>query len=219
MVLGSAKTKKDILKKIDKDPILLYGAPIKVENKIKYLGQILTSGASDSVQSTILHQKGQVMLAINQIVGMVYDTRARAIGGINVAIDVWEMALLPYLLNGAGTWVKMRKSSMEELNKIHNTFLQRILKVILAVIPLMYWDLGQLLMVNWVMKLKLLLLHHIATLDANSISFKVYQKEKLYGFDGLVSEVKSTLEASNMSLKKTPSMNGRQWYKSGKQEE
>ena len=63
------------------------------------------------------------MLAINQIVGMVNDARAGAIGGINVALDVWEMALLPYLLNGAGTWVKMRKSSMEELNKIHNTFL------------------------------------------------------------------------------------------------
>ena len=91
------------------------------------------------------------MLAINEIASIVTDTRAKAIGGIEVATDIWELAVLPYLLNSADTWICIKKSSLEILNKIHNKFLQRILQVTSAIIPLMYWDLGQLLMVNRVL--------------------------------------------------------------------
>ena len=55
---------------------------MKIKEKEKYLGKIICSGVSESVEATIKKRKGQVMLAINEIASIVTDTRAKAIGGI-----------------------------------------------------------------------------------------------------------------------------------------
>ena len=148
------------------------------------------------------------MIAINEITNLVNDTRSKSIGGIEVAIEVFELAIIPYLLNSAGTWFFMKKSSLKTLNEIHNKFLQRILQTTSAMIPLMYWDTGQLLMTNRVIKMKILLMKHISSLDHNSLAFRVYKKEKNYSIDGLVTEVKEVLASFNISLnemEETPS--------------
>ena len=203
MVIGSKKARAKVEKELDANPIMLYGVPMKRKTHEKYLGEILCSGLAESVIATVKKRKGQVMLAINEIASIVSDTRANTIGGIEVATTIWELAVIPYLLNSADTWFGINNKAMEMLNHIHNTFLQRILKVSSACIPLMYWDSGQLLMKNRILKKKLLLTHHLATLDQKSLAFKVFQNMKIQNLPGLIPEIEETLTELGITLSGT----------------
>ena len=141
------------------------------------------------------------------------DARADAIGGISIAIDVWELAVIPYLLNNAGTWMGMSKKAIEMLNQIQKVFLQRILQVKTAAIPLMFWDLGQLLMSNRVLKKKLLLVHHLATLNKKSIGYQIYYQQKKDSLPGLIEEMKEDLLQFEMTLDGMETFTKKEWKK------
>ena len=211
IIMGPKKKTKNIEKELEDNPILLSGVPMKVKSKEKYLGEILCSGLAESIDATVDKRKGQALLAINEIASIVNDTRAKTIGGIEVATEIWDLAILPYLLNSSGTWIGMKKSTLEKMNRIQNKFLQRILQVTSAVIPLMYWDLGQMIMVNQILKRKLLLIHHISHLDTNSLAFKVYQQEKLHGLPGLFQEVKEELSNLGITIKEMEGTTKTEW--------
>ena len=185
---------------------------MKICDQSKYLGDELKSGISDSIVATITKRKGNVMAAINGIVSLVNDPRANAIGGISLGIDVWEMAILPFLLNSADTWAGIDKKAMKMLDHIHKVFLQRLLQVKTAPIPLMYWDTGQLLMVNRIIKKKLLLIKHIASLNNNSLAKSVYMQQKNNkNLPGLVDDVREILIECDLSLDMMETFSRREW--------
>ena len=82
---------------------MLENKPMKVANNVKYLGETISGSVADSIEATIKKRKGQAMIAINEITNLVNDTRSKSIGGIEVAIKVFELAIIPYLLNNTGT--------------------------------------------------------------------------------------------------------------------
>ena len=98
------------------------------------------------------------------------------------------------------------------LDEIHKVFLQRILQVKTASIPLMYWDLKQLLMTNRVLKMKLLLLNHVALLDDKCIAKKVFEEEKENSF-GLVGEVEDFLTSISISKNMIEKFSKKEWSK------
>ena len=53
----------------------------------------------------------------------------------------------------------------------------------------MNWDVNVLTMENQIIKKKLKLAHHIATLDENSLANEVFMTQKQFHFPGLVQEV------------------------------
>ena len=151
------------------------------------------------------------MPAINEVVNLVNDTRSSTVGGIEVATEVFEMAIVPYLLNSASIWIGITKTHIDILDKIQNKFLQRILKVKTAIIPLMYWDLGQLLMVNRILKMKLLMAHHLTTLEPKSLANKIWRKEMVSNIDGLYSEVKDALNSFNLTMNDMKESSKTEW--------
>ena len=195
------KLEKNLENKLKENPIMLYNKPMHVEQPIKYLGEMVKNSSEKSITATINKRKGQTMLAINEIVTLVNDTRSSKIGGIEVALEVFEMVIIPYLLNSASTWIGLNKTQIESLDKIQSKFLQRVLRVKTAITPLMYWDLGQLLMINRILKMKILLAHHISTLDEKSLANKIWRKESYSTLNGLFSEVKEALGKYNITMK------------------
>ena len=68
----------------------------------KYLGDMISSaGLSESVHATVLKRKGQVISSIIEIKAVVKDCRTNIVGGVLTGLDIWELAILPYLLNNA----------------------------------------------------------------------------------------------------------------------
>ena len=138
---GPKKKIKELEKEYEENPVLPYGNVMKREAQGKYLGEIIKSSTDESIVATIKKRKGNVLLAISDIAAIISDVRAKSIGGITLAIDLWELCIIPYLLNNAGMWLGINQQALNMLDIINKKFCQRILQVKTASIPLMYWDL------------------------------------------------------------------------------
>ena len=211
IVLGSDKLRKEVERKMEAHPILLYNKPMQIKEKDKYLGEEITVSCANSITATIKKRKGLVMLAINDIAYIINDPRSHTIGSLFTAIKIWEMAIIPFLLNSSGTWTDISNEATKMLEELQKKFLQRILQVKTCPIPLMLWDLGQHLMSNRILKRKLLLIKHIADLDDNSLAHKIYQQQKELKFPGLVRETEEVLRDFGLTLTDMESYSKYEW--------
>ena len=70
----------------------------------KYLGDYLSNtGLSDSAHKTMLKRKGQSIACINEIRAIIEDCKSGVLGAITVGIEIWELGIIPFLLNNADT--------------------------------------------------------------------------------------------------------------------
>ena len=56
------------------------------------------------------------MSAIMEIKTIIEDYRIHVVGGLKSGLDIWEMAIIPSLLNNAETWDEIDEESMIKLN-------------------------------------------------------------------------------------------------------
>ena len=113
------------------------------------------------------------------------------IGGLKCGLDIWELAMVPSLLNNSGTWMEISEKSIEKLDQLQNTFLQCMFAVSQSVPkPALCWDTATLTMQVRVEKSKLSLLHHIKNLEDTALAKQVYSEQKEREWPGLVAECK-----------------------------
>ena len=53
----------------------------------------------------------------------------QVIGGIRGSIEIWELAIIPMLLNNCDTWIGISEDSVTKLENFQNLFLRIILQV------------------------------------------------------------------------------------------
>ena len=78
---------------------------LKCKSEEKYLGQPIKSALSTSALATAQDRAGKVKGAKLEIKQIIEDYQMQAIGGLAAAWELWERALIPSLLAGAGTWI------------------------------------------------------------------------------------------------------------------
>ena len=64
-----------------------------------------------------MDREGKVKAAMLEAAAIVDDFRSQCIGEFMVAIDLWELAILPTLLNNSGTWTEIDKQTEERLEE------------------------------------------------------------------------------------------------------
>ena len=100
IIFGNGKVQD----KLEKDTIeyaMEYG-DVTTSNKIqdKWLGDILHhDGLTASIEATIKERTPRVKAAIFEIKGKIEVFRSQCIGGAVGALDLWELSVLPMLLN------------------------------------------------------------------------------------------------------------------------
>ena len=63
------------------------------------------------------------------------------IGGMLGILDIWELALIPVLLNNCDTWLNISDETIQEMEKLQNLFLRTVLQVpISCPKPALYWE-------------------------------------------------------------------------------
>ena len=93
---------------------------------------------------------------------------------------------------GFGTIVSAK--TIEVLDYLQNLFYRVLLSVPVGCpIPIMYWDCAGLSMKLRIVQSKLLFLHHLATLDDDSLAKQVYNVQKRLELPGLVEECQEYL--------------------------
>ena len=70
-----------------------------------------------------------VTRTVFEIRTVIDDFRSQVAGGLTAGMDIWEMAVLPMLLNNADCWMNITTKTIEELDKLQLMFLRCLLAV------------------------------------------------------------------------------------------
>ena len=140
------------------------------------MGDELCAGRlSQSVAATVTMRYGRVLQSIFEIRTMLDDCRSHVAGGITTGLHIWEMAVIPYITNNSECWLKISPETISKLEFLRNLFYRVLLNVPTGCpISIMYWDCGGLLMVNRILKHKLVSLHQLAVMDNDSLAKQIF---------------------------------------------
>ena len=213
---NNKKVRDKIDKEISDSPLLYDNFKVKSKNEEKWLGDMFSNqGLETSVEVTINQRYGKIFSSIFELKAILEDLRMQMIGGIKCGLDIWELAIIPSLLNNCGTWVEMSSQSIDKLNHLQNTFLQTIFAVSQSCPkPALCWDTATLTMKTRIDKAKLSLLHHIKNLKKSSLAKQIYDEQNKYGWPGLVSECNEILESwkiPNITKTEQKSFSANEW--------
>ena len=97
----------------ERNPVFLYGKPMKCCESERFLGNQIGGSMSESIRLIINKRIGRAMQSIYEIRTIVDDCRAKLTGGITTGLKIWEMAVIPFLLNNSSTWFSISNADIE----------------------------------------------------------------------------------------------------------
>ena len=130
IVIGSKQFKEKVQKELRIRPLMFGEFEVKQRDADKYLGQIIhEDGLGRSAEATVEDRIGRIKGATLEIKSIIEDFQMQSMGGLMAAWELWERALVPSLLSGAGTWVGDIWKAVEQCEKLQNFFWRVILTV------------------------------------------------------------------------------------------
>ena len=195
IVVGNKKKRQEIQDKLALTPLQLCGSDMKQEEQAKYLGDYLSHlGLAGSVAATVNKRKGLVTKSIFEIRTVVEDCRSQVCGGLTAGLDIWELAVIPMLINNAECWLEISSKTIQDLENLQLLFYRCLLAVGTGCpIPSLYWETGGLLMKYRIIKKKLLFLHHVTNLPNCSLAKEILDVQKRLALPGLAQECQEWL--------------------------
>ena len=121
----STDSVKEIREYIKTTPLTLNDNIIKERDSEKYLGEYLhKEGINESIKLTVNERYWRAISAILEIKTVIQDYRSEHIGGLLAGVNIWELAVIPMLLNNSSTWNDVQSETMNKLKDIQNTLLR-----------------------------------------------------------------------------------------------
>ena len=203
MVIGNAKAKKEIRSELEANPRILCGKPMQEVNIIKYLGDYLSVSLEDSVYQTVLKRAGIVKQSIYEIRAIIEDRRANQIGGINLAFEMWDAAVIPMLFFNSESWTNMSRKTFKVINSLFNSFYRVIFRIGTGCpIPNFYWQCGTMKAEFYILQRKLNFLFHLANLSLDSLARNIFdlQEKNSDSVPSLFSECRHHLTQLNFQV-------------------
>ena len=198
IVCGSRNYKNKVAKDLEQNPLVFEDFPVKQKICDRYLGQMLHGlGLDESAEATVKERKGRIKGAALEIKSIIEEFQMQAMGGMIAAYELWERALVPSLLSGAGTWFGTDggKAAIDLCDQIQNFYWRVMLSVPESCPKLaLRCETGMLGMKWRIWQEKLLLLLRIKQQDMNTLSRQVYEEGKANGWPGLGAEVATICE-------------------------
>ena len=144
---------------------------------------------TESIKSTIANRKGKIKLSIFEINSFLEDTRMQVIGGIQGTFDIWNLAVIPALLNNCETWTDISDDSITELENLQNLFIRVILQVpVSCPKAATCYETGFTLIKFKIMEKKLNFAKYLQLLHPESLANQVYTEQQKLQFPGLFKE-------------------------------
>ena len=168
---------------------------IMVKEKDDYLGEVLHEGGlSKSVEATVAKRYGRILTNIIEVSSILEDFRIDTIGGLKSGLDIFEMAILPSLLNNADVWIFINEQTVTRLENLQNMMYRQLFAVPNSTpTPMLRMDLGSLNMKERIHQKKLNFLHHLKNLESESLAAEIYELQAKCNFPGLVNECRELI--------------------------
>ena len=107
LVIGDKEDQNDLKVKFGVNPPRLSGKRKEAKEDKNLEDYISEEGLGKSTISTIKKRYNKLMNTLAQIKAVIEDTRAQINGGIVIGMEIWEVAVMPYLLNNGETWCEI----------------------------------------------------------------------------------------------------------------
>ena len=200
MVVGNAKYKNVIREKLQSAPLTLSGFPMKEVQQEKYLGDYLhCNGNPASVLATVNARYGLAVSAIYEIKSVLEDCRINVVGGLKAGIDIWELSVIPFLLNNSDVWSDIPKGAYDMLEELQKMFYRYLLATPISTpTPALLWETGGWTMKNRIIAKKLSFYHHVMSLEESSVAKTIATIADKAGYPGLVQEYKDLCMELNL---------------------
>ena len=185
---------KNQIKSLDdlskKEPIYFNDFVTKKKVSEKWLGDMLHEGGlSLSVEETVKARYGMTVAAIYEVAAIVQDFRMQSIGGLQTAIDLWELSIIPSLLNNSETWMEIADKAIQLLEELQNMFVRAILRVPISTPkPALKWETGLAPMEHRIMIRKLTFLNDLKHHDDSVLAKQLLKEQIRLGLPGLAKE-------------------------------
>ena len=199
VILGSKRFKDKVKDELNKEPIKFNKFYLKIKTEEKYLGQKLESDLSTSALKTVQERGGRIKGAGFEVKQIVEDFEMQTLGGLAAAWELWERALIPSLLSGAGTWLGNIDAAIKQCNAIQDFYWKTILNVSDSVPKLALRCEPFMRDCKWrIWEEKCLLLMRIQWLEEGSLAKMIYQEAEDNGWPGLGKEVRQICRELNI---------------------
>ena len=196
LLLGSKEFKGRIKEELKESQVSLNSFTLKTKLSDKYLGQIFESDLSSSALATVRQREGKIKGACIEIKSIIEDYCMQTMGGLVAAWELWERALIPSLLSGAGTWLGDISEAVKLSTSIQNFYWKTILKLPDSCPKLALKCETFMVDICWrVWEEKCLLLNRIKSLPDDSLAKQVYLEAESRGWPGLGQEVRKICQA------------------------
>ena len=127
-----------------------------------------------------------------EIGAVINDFRINAIGGLKAGLDIFELVVIPSLLNNSDTWVDIDNGSISRLDELQNWMFKSLFAVPHSVpTPSLRSELGCLSMQERIDSRKLNFLFHLKTLEKSALANEIFELQKKYNYPGLSRSVGS----------------------------
>ena len=156
-------------------------------------------GVGPRYYSIFLGPTFNLVTSILETKAVIEDCRANAIGGLAVGIEIWELAIIPQLLNNSETWTNLENKTLEVLENIQLMFYRNLFATPRTCpVPALLWETGGMLMELRIDKKKLVFFHHIFNLPEKSLAKEIAETQIKYNYPGLVTECLMLMKKYNL---------------------
>ena len=191
VLLGSKRFKDRVEKELIKEPINFNKFNLKIKTEDKYLGQMIKEDLSASALATVKERSGKIKGAAIEVKQIIGDFEMQTLGGLAAAWEIWERALIPSLLSGAGTWLGDIDEAIKCCNDIQDFYWRIILNISDSVPKLALRCETFMRDCKWrIWEEKCLFLMRIQNLEDGSLAKIIYQEAESNGWPGLGNEVR-----------------------------
>ena len=189
LLMGNKTQCKKLKAQIEKNPLTINGHPMKEVVCLKYLGDSLCSTVEESIHQTVIKRIGIAKKAVFEVRAVIEDKRSNKIGGFNVALEIWDAAIVPMLLNNCESWLSIPKKTLKVLDDLFNIFYRSLFRIGSGCPKAnLYWQCGTLTVDNIILQKKLLFLFHLANLPRDSLAYEVFSIQETQGLFSLLTE-------------------------------
>ena len=168
-------------KNADMPSLLVDGKPMKIESKVKYLGDIINSKGthSDMLEERVNKGNGCVVNIFSIVQDITFGCHT-----IETTLLLYNSLFLATLLYNSQSWSHLNKTEIKKLKVCQMGFLKRILKAPKsAPNALVLLEIGVLPIEYVIYSKKLMFLQHILQLDTSDPVRKVYHEQMQYEYE------------------------------------
>ena len=176
-------------------PLKLGNFQVKQKCQDKYIGLVPNKeGLAKLVEATIIDRTGKVKGAIYLAKQIIDAVQMQGIRGMMTAKEIWERAIVPSLLSGAGTGMGITKESEEKCEELQLLFWRVMLEVLRGTPKVMLTaETNCQMMKQRIWKEKVLFARSITNKEG-SLAKTIYQEQVEMGWPGLATECKHICE-------------------------